>query len=181
MNFTPLVAALDNIEVEKNGFGKVVTLARNARHRSNRVYFIGNGGSAAIASHMAIDWLNKGHFAAMSFTDPAALTCIGNDYGYNQVFKYQVMHHLDPGDLLFVISSSGRSSNVVEAAKFANMVCKVITLTGFDHDNDLRKLGTVNFYVPSRSYGVVETAHLAIMHELLELVTDPQVDFVDKV
>lgn len=162
-----LVDGLAAIEVEDHGFTAVMGLARHARNR-NRVFFVGNGGSSAIASHMAIDWQNTGRFAAMCFNDASALTCIGNDYGIRFVFDFQVMRHILPGDLLFVISSSGKSPNVVEVAKNAARVTDVVTLSGFDPDNALRKLGKVNFYVPSKSYGTVEVAHLAILHALLD-------------
>ena len=168
MNFTPLIAALDNIEVEDDGFSKVITLACNVRHHGNRIFFIGNGGSAAIASHMAIDWLNKAHFAASSFNDAAALTCIANDYGFEQVFTQQLACHLGADDLLFAISSSGQSQNIIKAVQSANLIAETITLTGFSPNNPLRKLGKINFYVPSDNYGGVETAHLAILHALLE-------------
>lgn len=162
-----LVNALADVQVEDHGFTYVLGLARHVRNRG-RVFFVGNGGSAAIASHMAADWQKAGRFAAMCFNDPAALTAIGNDHGYRFVYDFQVMRHIAPGDLLFVISSSGKSANVVEVAKNAARVTDVVTLSGFDPENPLRALGKVNFYVPSQSYGTVEIAHLAILHALLD-------------
>lgn len=162
-----LVDGLSAVQVEAGGFAAVLDLAQRVRKRG-RVYFIGNGGSAAVASHMAIDWLNKGRFAAMCFNDGAALSCIGNDYGMRFVFDYQVMRHASPNDLLFAISSSGKSSDILEAVRNASRVMPVVTLSGFDPDNPLRGLGKVNFYVPSKSYGTVEIAHLTILHALLD-------------
>ena len=144
--------------------GEGILIERDRRH-----FFIGNGGSAAIASHMATDFSNKAGISALALNDLSALTCVSNDYGYGEVFECQLRWHARQGDRLFVISSSGQSANVVNAARYANGAgLMVITLSGFAPDNPLRQLGDVNFYVPSSSYGIVETAHLAILHALLE-------------
>lgn len=141
--------------------------------RSNaQLFFIGNGGSAAIASHMAVDYLNKGRFNARCLNDPAALTCLSNDYGYEHVFGIQLGLALQPNDVLVAISSSGVSKNITNAASAArDMMATVITLTGFEPDNPLRQIGHINFHVPSTNYGIVETAHLGLLHALLEAVT----------
>ncbi len=162
-----LADALDQTECEADGFDAVLRMARIVRNKG-KVYFVGNGGSAAVASHMAVDWFNKGKFAAMCFNDAAALTCIGNDFGYRYVFDFQMMRHARPGDMLFAISSSGRSASIIEPARNAARVMDVVTLSGFEPDNALRKLGKVNFYVPSNHYGTVEIAHLAILHALID-------------
>ncbi len=162
-----LNAALAAVEVEPPGYAHTLETAKSMR-TFGKVFFIGNGGSAAIASHMSIDWLNKGRFEAISLTDPAALTCIANDYGYRDVFERPLMRHFGKHDILFAISSSGESENIIAAAMSASRVGTVITLSGFESDNRLRQLGVVNFYVPSKSYGIVETAHLAILHALLD-------------
>ena len=165
--FTPLWSALQDVQSEESGFETVLEMAKKVRNR-NKVYFIGNGGSAAVASHMAIDFFNKGRFATLCFNDPAALTCIANDHGYRFVFDFQLMRHAMPGDLLFAISSSGRSGSITEPAKNASRVMDVVTLSGFEPDNPLRSLGKINFYVPSKDYGTVEIAHLAILHALID-------------
>jgi D-sedoheptulose 7-phosphate isomerase len=151
-------------------FDDVVVLLKDVRS-NGQLHFIGNGGSAAIASHMAVDFFNKGKFAARSFNDSAALTCIANDYGYKSVFDMQVARVVKRGDVLVAISSSGESDNIIRAAKTAKMVTDVVTLTGFGEKNRLRALGTYNFYVPSKNYGWVETAHLGLLHAILEAVS----------
>jgi D-sedoheptulose 7-phosphate isomerase len=143
--------------------------ARTKRERT-RVFFVGNGGSAGICSHMATDWLKNGGFASVSLNDGATLTCLGNDLGFEQVFAKQVEMHGRAGDLLVAISSSGNSANIlraVEAARGARM--GVVTLSGFGADNKLRRLGDVNFYVPNDRYGFVEISHLSICHAVLDL------------
>ena len=137
---------------------------------SARILFVGNGGSAAIASHMAIDFSKNGGFSALAFNDGAALTCLSNDLGYEQVFAKQVALHGRPGDLLFAISSSGNSANIIEAARTAREGdLTVVTLTGFEPDNRLRGLGDLNFYLPNGLYGFVEVGHLALCHAVLDI------------
>jgi D-sedoheptulose 7-phosphate isomerase len=144
--------------------GSGILIERDRKH-----FFIGNGGSAAIASHMATDFSNKAGISALALTDLSALTCVSNDYGYGDVFERQLGWHANQGERLFAISSSGKSENILNAAKYAGRAgLIVVTLSGFAADNPLRQLGDVNFYVPSSSYGIVETAHLAILHALLE-------------
>ena len=144
--------------------------ARATHAAGNKLMFIGNGGSAAIASHMAIDYSKNGNLRSQAFNDGSALTCLGNDLGYEQVFAKQIELHGREGDLLIAISSSGCSANIlngVEAARASG--CRVLTLSGFGADNPLRRLGDVNFYVPSGEYGFVELTHLALCHCILDL------------
>lgn len=172
MNFTDLIIGLENVEVEEHGFKLALELVKQARGKST-VYFIGNGGSAAIASHMACDWGKNGRFAALCFNDGAALTCLANDLGYGRVFSDPIKRHCKPGDLLFAISSSGRSMNIINGVWQArHNGATVITLSGFERDNLLRHQGKINFYVPSHRYGVVEISHLAILHNILDRVMD---------
>ena len=107
---------------------------------------------------------------ALAFNDAAALTCLSNDFGYEYVFAKQIEAHARPGDLLIAISSSGRSRNILAAVHQARLSgCRVITCSGFDDDNELRRLGDVNLYVRSHAYGVVEIAHLTLCHAMLDL------------
>ena len=135
-----------------------------------KLMFIGNGGSAGIASHMAIDYSKNGGFRSLAFNDGAALTCLGNDLGYDQVFAKQVDLHANAGDMLIAISSSGKSANILHAVEVAReRGCFILTLSGFARDNPLRSFGDVNIYVPSREYGFVEISHLALCHAVLDL------------
>ncbi len=119
---------------------------------------------------MATDWMKNGGFHALSLIDGAVLTCLANDLGYDQVFSKQIEMHANSGDLLIAISSSGNSHNILNAVAAARRLdAAVVTLSGFQPDNKLRQLGDINFYVPNRSYGFVEIAHLAICHAALDL------------
>jgi len=146
--------------------------AHEAHDAGNKLIFIGNGGSAGIASHLAIDFSKNGGLRALAFNDASALTCLGNDLGYQNVFAKQLDFHARPGDVLIAISSSGRSQNILEAVKMArSRGCKVVTYSGFTEENDLRQVGDVNFYVHANKneYGFVEVAHLALCHAVLDI------------
>lgn len=143
--------------------------AHTLLHGAGRILFIGNGGSASIASHMATDFQKNGGVTAMTFNDSSMLTCLANDYEYAEVFAKQIGMHAQPNDVLVAISSSGKSENILRGLQVAQMRgCRTITLSGFDHDNPLRQRGGINFYVPSHEYGLVEITHLAILHSMIQ-------------
>jgi len=151
-------------------FDAIIERARAAHEAGNKVMFVGNGGSAGIASHMAIDYTKNGGLRALAFNDGAALTCLGNDLGYDQVFAEQIRMHAHPGDLLIAISSSGNSPNILAAVEAARKRgCAVVTFSGFRPDNKLRALGDYNIYVGAEEYGFVELAHQALNHAILDL------------
>jgi D-sedoheptulose 7-phosphate isomerase len=146
-------------------------LIATATAAGRRIFFIGNGGSAAIASHMATDYMKNGGMRALAFNDSSLLTCLSNDYGYGHVFEQPVRRFAERGDLLVAISSSGQSENICAAAAAATeRGCRVVTLSGFDAGNRLRSLGDLNFYVPSRAYGQVEILHLVVCHCILDML-----------
>lgn len=150
----------------------VIATARQAHADGRKLMFIGNGGSSAIASHMAEDYSKCGDIRALAFNDPAFITCLGNDLGYEAIFAKQIDLFAQPGDLLFAISSSGRSPNILNGVAAARgRGCQVVTLSGFDADNPLRRLGDYNVYVPASSYGFVEISHLAVCHCILDTAT----------
>jgi D-sedoheptulose 7-phosphate isomerase len=150
---------------------RAVALVRGQTAAGRKVIFIGNGGSAAIASHQAVDYWKNGGMRAVAFNDSSLLTCVGNDFGYPHVFEKPIEMFADPGDVLMAISSSGRSENILRAVMAGERTrCRVITLSGFGPENPLRRLGELNFYVPSDSYGYVEITHLAICHCIVDSI-----------
>ncbi len=157
--------------------GRFVTLARETHEVGNKLIFIGNGGSAGIAGHMAIDYSKNGNIRSQALNDSSALTCLGNDLGYENVFSKQIEFHARPGDLLVAISSSGNSENILNGVDRARKSgCEVITLSGFAKDNGLRDKGDINFYVPSQEYGFVEITHLALCHAVVDFAMGWQPD-----
>ena len=126
----------------------------------NKVIIAGNGGSAAMASHVTVDLTKAAGVRAINFNESDLLTCFANDYGYEHVFDKAVEFYGDTGDILILISSSGQSENVVNAAKIAKKLgIGVITLSGFNSDNPLRQLGDINLWVDSKAYNIVEMTH----------------------
>jgi len=158
-------AALD-FNTAINGF---IALCRDVQSSGRKLMFIGNGGSASIASHMATDFMKNGRVRATAFNDPMFLTCLSNDLGYERVFEFQIDGHGEAGDLLIAISSSGKSSNILNGVAAARRKkSKVVTLSGFKSANSLRDMGDLNFYVPSGEYGVVELLHCSLVHCALD-------------
>lgn len=137
-----------------------------------KAMIIGNGGSAAIASHFATDFTKNGGVPTMVFTDGALLTCLGNDLGYENVYAKPVEMFARAGDLLLAISSSGASANILAAARTAlDRGMRVVSMSGFRPDNPLRSVGELNFYIDSDSYGVVECSHFMLCHLAVDLLT----------
>lgn len=165
-----------DIDLDK-AFDLALELILKTKSNGGKIIFIGNGGSAAIASHQAVDFWKNGGIRAVAFNDPSLLTCISNDYGYEHVFEKPVEVFAEASDVLIAISSSGQSQNILRAVhKAKSKNCSVITLSGFRVDNPLRRLGQLNFYVPSESYGFVEISHLAICHYLADRIMSHKQD-----
>lgn len=162
------------IEVDA-ALDQAVGLILERAKRGSTLMFIGNGGSASIASHQSLDFWRSGGIRSVAFNDPVLLTCIGNDFGYPSVFERPLDMFARRGDILCAISSSGRSENILRgAAKARRKHCALVTMSGFDVDNPLRQLGDLNFYVPSDSYGHVEIVHLSLSHCMLDTIIRSQ-------
>ncbi|MEO8732773.1 MAG: SIS domain-containing protein [Flavobacteriales bacterium] len=145
-------------------------MVRAAQAANKKIIMVGNGGSAGIASHQSVDYWKNGGVRAIAFNDASLLTCIGNDLGYENVFSAPITQFADTGDIVFAISSSGASPNILNAAKAARDTgCQLITFSGFAETNPLRSLGDLNFHVASSSYGLVEILHLFIIHTVLDM------------
>lgn len=144
---------------------KTVSIVLAQKKTGKKTIIIGNGGSASIASHTVVDLLKNARIPAIAFNDPSLITCLSNDLGYDYVFQKPIEMLSEKGDILFSISSSGRSKNIINAAHEAKRKgCFLVTMSGFGKENPLRKLGRINFYVPSASYGYIEIIHSAICH-----------------
>ena len=160
----------ENFDYDR-GINLLISEFLSCRQKNNVVFFVGNGGSAAIASHMTADFLKNGKIKSRSLYDSAVATCLSNDYGYEHIFSEQIRFLANEGDLLVAISSSGNSPNIVSAINVAHEVgCRVITLTGFDEDNKARLSGDVNVYVPSHKYGIVESIHNIILQQVVDTI-----------
>jgi D-sedoheptulose 7-phosphate isomerase len=150
----------------------VVGIFCSARDQGKSIFFLGNGGSAAIASHFANDLaigtrLTEKPFKAISLTDNnAILTSLGNDEGYENIFRKQLEVYLEPGDVVVVISSSGNSPNLLEAVRFAKgRGNQTIAFIGFD-GGQLKGTATCAVHVKSAlgDYGPCEDIHTVLNH-----------------
>lgn len=168
--------AHENVAVEK-GMLAILHILHHCRNQNGTVYIAGNGGSAAIASHAVIDFLNMAKMKAMAMLDPAVTTCISNDYGYEYVYSRQLARFIGKNDVLIAISSSGRSKNIVNAVDIAKQHhAHVITLSGFAENNALRQIGHFNLWLSSTDYGQVEIGHAFLLHYLTDRLRDCYVE-----
>lgn len=138
--------------------------------RGGRVFLIGNGGSLAIASHIATDFA-LANWPAIALTDAVALTSHTNDFGADANFSKQLeLMRVRVDDMVIAMSCSGKSENILDAVRFAKaQSCNTITMSGFAPDNPLRPLGDLNFYIPANEYGFVQLAHESILHAACDL------------
>ena len=148
------------IDYNQMDFLNIVKILKEIKKNKKKVILVGNGGSAAMASHVSVDLTKMCKIRAINFNEADLLTCFSNDYGYENWVKKALSFHADKGDLLICISSSGESQNIVNGVKFAKKIgCKVITLTGFNKKNKVRKLGNVNLWLNSKNYNLIEMTH----------------------
>jgi len=154
------------------GIHKIIQQLTYNREQENSVYLIGNGGSAGIASHALTDFLNVCRLRAFTLHDSSLITCMANDFGYENAYARIVNTVLRPGDTLIAISSSGKSANICNAAKMATeMGGVVVTLSGFHQDNPLRQLGDINVWLDSSDYGMVEIGHSFVLHNIADRIS----------
>ena len=141
-------------------FLKIVEILKEAKRNKKKVILVGNGGSAAMASHVSVDLTKMCKIRAINFNEADLLTCFSNDYGYENWVQKALSFYADKGDLLICVSSSGESKNIINGAKFAKKIgCKVVTLTGFNKDNKVRKIGHINLWLDNKNYNLVEMTH----------------------
>lgn len=156
------------IEVEA-GMVAAMKILNDVRTNRGALYVIGNGGSAGVASHAVIDFVNVAKLRAFTLHDPSLITCMANDYGYENAFSRLVGQMAKSGDVLIAISSSGNSMNIRNAAEqMSSNGGKVITLSGFSSENPLRQMGDINIWLDSRDYGAVEIGHQFILHNMAD-------------
>lgn len=162
------VSSVDMYKLEK-----INSLVENIKINSKKIIIAGNGGSAAIASHVAVDFSKAANIRSINFNEADLITCLANDYGYENWISKALNFYADPGDLVFLVSSSGKSPNIINGAQTAReMGLGVVTLSGFSRDNPLRELGNIELWANSTNYNIVEMTHhiwlLAIVDYIIE-------------
>ena len=151
------------------GVDRIFEELQRAKESGRGVFVVGNGGSAAVASHVVTDFVNKGGLRASTLHDSALLSCMANDYGYENAFARILSTVAQEGDVLIAISSSGQSVNIHNAVRrMKEIKGTTISLSGFKKDNPLRSLGDLNFWIDSDGYGFVEMGHLFLLHHVAD-------------
>ena len=157
---------------------QAVNLIRDVRENSKTIYTCGNGGSAATASHFACDFgkgatmkLSGKPFKWICLNDNIPiLTAISNDISYDDCFAFQINNLMQEGDVLFAISGSGNSKNIIRAAEAAKEKgCRIIGLTGFD-GGKLKMLSDIFLHVPINDMQLTEDVHMILDHLMLRIV-----------
>jgi D-sedoheptulose 7-phosphate isomerase len=159
--------------VPHDALERAIELVLEARAAHRRIYAMGNGGSAATASHFVCDLVKTAHVAgtpavrAFALADNVPLlTAWANDCAYERVFAEQVIALVEPGDVVFAISASGRSPNIVAGlSAAADRGARTVGLVGFD-GGSVRGMVDVAIHIPAHSYGLVEDVHSAIGHAI---------------
>lgn len=174
---------LSNIihEIDQEKINSLANKIIEARDNNKVVYIIGNGGSYANAFHLACD-LNKGtienpydqnqkRIKATSLSDNISLmTALSNDLGYDEIFSQQLRNFITKGDLLIIITCSGKSKNIIKAIDVAKMSkAYVFSLIGFDGGKVVH-MSDDALIVPSNNYGIVEDVHSIIGHIITEKI-----------
>lgn len=154
-----------DIPCKEKGLEEWQKLTLETKSTSGTIYFVGNGASASMSSHMSLDVTKNGGIKSLTFNDSAFLTAISNDIDYESVFALPIEKFGQEDDMLIAISSSGGSANIVAAVNAAKkQKMKVVTLTGMKPENPVRQLGDLNVYVPAETYGIVECCHQILVH-----------------
>ncbi len=145
-------------------------LIKQTIESGSSVWWVGNGGSAAISSHLSQDMLNKLGARSFCLNDSSLMSCMANDFGYENVYVKPLELLVNPKDLLIAISSSGDSKNITGCVELAlQKEMNIISLSGFKETNKLWNIKTnVSFFVPADLYGIVEVSHEAILHGVIE-------------
>ena len=152
---------------------KIKNLIIKAKKTNSRVLIFGNGGSAAIASHVSVDLTKNVKVKAINFNEADLITCFSNDYGYEKWIEKAIEFYADKGDVIILISSSGKSKNMLNACKASRRkkISKIITLTGNKKNNPLSKLGDVNLWVDSNIYNHIENTHQVWLLSVCDLIS----------
>ena len=151
---------------------KVKNILVETNKNNQKIMIFGNGGSAAIASHVSVDLTKNANIRAVNFNEADLITCFANDYGYERWIEKAIDFYADNKDILILISSSGKSPNMINACKTARSkkISKIITFSGHDKNNPLSKLGDINFWINSKAYNFVENTHQVWLLTIVDLI-----------
>ena len=159
-------------EVDTNLIDESIELIKKIISSNGRIFLVGNGASSSIASHVSVDFVKVAKVKSLTFNNSNLITCFANDFGHENWVKEAIKTFCTIDDILILISSSGKSKNIINAAKYCSTnKIDLITLSGFSKDNELSKLGNVNFFVSSNDYNYIEMTHLIILVSIVDIFT----------
>ena len=146
-----------------------IKLIKKTIKNNGSVIIVGNGGSSSIASHISVDFAKVSKVKSFTFNNSNLITCLANDYGYDNWVVEAIKSYKKKNDMLILISSSGKSKNIINAAKYCKKESiNLITLSGFKKNNPLSKLGNINFHISSNQYNFIEMSHHIILVYLVD-------------
>ena len=156
--------------VDTNLINASVNLIANTIKNKNKIYIIGNGGSSSIASHVSVDFTKVAKINCSTFNNANLITCFANDYKYENWVVEAIKAYSIEQDLFILISSSGTSKNIVNAAEYCKQKkINLITLSGFKKNNPLSQSGNINFHVESEEYNFIEMTHHIILLSIVDI------------
>ena len=163
MNLNNLQLEIDKIKKLKQDFKDLVL-------KFKKVIIIGNGGSNAIASHISIDYTKWLKIPTLSFSDSPMLTAYINDFGMENAYKQFLINFSSQNTFIILISSSGNSMNIVNAAKYCEKNnLTYASLSGFKSNNKLNSMNAnFKYHVNYNSYGIVEISHETLLHSIIK-------------
>ena len=139
--------------------------------KRGKILIFGNGGSAAIASHVSVDLTKNAKIRTINFNEADLITCFSNDYGYERWIEKAIDFYADKNDTLVLISSSGKSKNMINACKAAKRKkIKVISFTGHAKNNPLSKIVNLSLWINSKAYNFVENTHQIWLLTVCDLI-----------
>jgi len=159
---------------------QLTNLCREVSNRGGKMIFAGNGGSSSIASHAAVDFTKQSKIRSVAFNDHNLMSAYSNDYGQEQWMAQCIEDFADPKDAVVLLSCSGQSQNVINAAKVATQKgLPIVTFTGFEPGNNLRSLGQTNFWVNNKNYNIIEVVHMIFLFCVGDLLAGETAYFKD--
>ena len=139
---------------------KVRNIFLKTSKKSGKILIFGNGGSSAIASHVSVDLTKNAKIRTVNFNEADLITCFSNDYGYEKWVEKAVEFYADKNDTLVLISSSGKSKNMINACEAAKKrKINTISFTGHSYNNPLSKMSDLSLWVESKAYNFIENTH----------------------
>ncbi len=158
-------------KIDQNKLENLIKDFKKIKRNKKKILFFGNGAGAAIASHVSSDGAKSIKIKSLSFDNSAHITCFSNDYGFQQWIVETIKNYADKDDLVILLSASGNSQNMINAAKFLNKKkINYYSLTGFKKNNRLNRISKKFFWIDSKSYNHVEILQSIILLSVIDSI-----------